>query len=55
MKNIYDQTAPAPVSVSIRGDLPRLILNIPRLRRDHNFRTERRLSQTAFLAGMHRF
>lgn len=31
MKNIYDQTGLAPVSVSIRGDLPRLILNIPRL------------------------
>lgn len=31
MKNIYDQTAPAPVSVSIRGEAPRLILKIPRL------------------------
>ena len=33
MKNIYDQTAPAPVSVSICGGAPRLILNIPRLPR----------------------
>ena len=55
MNNIYDQMGLAPVSVSIRGEAPRLILKIPRLRRDHNFRTERRLSQTAFLAGMHRF
>lgn len=33
MKNIYDQTGLAPVSVSIRGEAPRLILKIPRLRR----------------------
>lgn len=33
MKNIYDQMGLAPVSVSSRGDSPRLILNIPRLRR----------------------
>ena len=33
MKNIYDQTGLAPVSVSIRGGAPRLILKIPRLRR----------------------
>ena len=30
MKNIYDQTGLAPVSVSIRGGAPRLILKIPR-------------------------
>lgn len=30
MKNIYNQTALAPVSVSIRGGAPRLILKIPR-------------------------
>ena len=28
MKNIYDQTGLAPVSVSIRGGAPRLILRI---------------------------
>lgn len=33
MKNIYDQTALEPVSVSIRGGAPRLILKIPRLPR----------------------
>ena len=33
MKNIYDQTAPAPVSVPIRGGAPRLILQITRLPR----------------------
>ncbi len=31
MNNIYDQMGLAPVSVSIRGEAPRLILNIPRL------------------------
>ena len=30
MKNIYGQTGLAPVSVSIRGRAPRLILKIPR-------------------------
>lgn len=29
MENIYDQTGLAPVSVSIRGEAPRLILKIP--------------------------
>ena len=33
MKNIYDQTAPAPVAVSNCWGVPRLILKIPRLRR----------------------
>lgn len=33
MKNIYDQTGLAPVSASIRGGAPRLILKIPRLSR----------------------
>lgn len=33
MKNIYDQTGLAPVSVSIRGGAPRLILKIPHLPR----------------------
>ena len=39
MKNTYDQTGLAPVSVSIRGEAPRPILKIPRLPRDRNFRT----------------
>ena len=39
MKNIYDQTGLAPVSVSIRGGAPRLIMKLPCLLRDHNFRT----------------
>ena len=43
MKNIYDQTGLAPVSVSIRGGAPRLILKIPRLPRDNNLRTLWRL------------
>lgn len=43
MKNIYDQTGLAPVSGSICGGAPRLILKLPRLPRDHNFRTDRRL------------
>ena len=34
MNYIYDQTGLAPVSVSIRGDPPRLILKIPRPPRD---------------------
>ena len=37
MKNIYDQTGLAPVSVSIRGGAPRLIMKLPCLLRDHNF------------------
>ena len=39
MKNIYDQTGLGPVSVSIRGGAPRLIMKLPCLLRDHNFRT----------------
>lgn len=39
MKNYYDQMGLAPVSVSICGGAPRLILKIPHLPRDHNFRT----------------
>ena len=33
MKKFYDQMGLAPVSVSIRGDPPRLILKLPRLLR----------------------
>lgn len=36
MKNIYDQTGLAPVSVSICGGAPRLILKFPRLSRVTN-------------------
>lgn len=43
MKNIYDQTYLAPVSVSNCGGVPRLILKITPPAPGYNFRTQRRL------------